>query len=113
MPLCDLFLDQIVDDILCTTVVLGWDSYPGGSYLSYFHGLSSSCCRFDSFSNISTYFCCNALRTSTLRAFQFSQKYLPRLDCPHPQEKYVLAERAGRAPPARVSLTMFGAGGNL
>src|SRR6266566_1243095 len=67
MSLCDLFFDKVIDNVLCTAVVLGWDSYPGGSYVSYFHDLSFSCCWSDSFSKNSTYFCCNALRTATRR----------------------------------------------
>src|SRR6266567_100848 len=67
MSLRDLFFDKVIDNVLCTAVVLGWDSYPGGSYVSYFHDLSFSCCWSDSFSKNSTYFCCNALRTATRR----------------------------------------------
>src|SRR5438105_1885529 len=39
MALCDLLLDQLINDLLCSTIVLRWNGYPGGRDLAYFHDL--------------------------------------------------------------------------
>src|SRR5437879_5423932 len=40
MTLRDLFLDQLINDMLCSTIILRRNSYPGGRYLTYSHDLS-------------------------------------------------------------------------
>src|SRR5436853_7729257 len=39
MALRDLFLDQLINDLLCSAIVFRRNGYPGGCYLAYFHDL--------------------------------------------------------------------------